>query len=305
MLNLIKEFILSKRILFFHKWYLSVVFIALIFSPLLMNAKDSLVKITILYTNDVHSRVEAFPANDNKYPGMGGFARRAAIIKKIRAEEKNVLLFDAGDIFQGTPYFNKFYGEVELRLMSEIGYNAATIGNHEFDNGLVKLSNALKFANFPFINSNYDFSNTPMKDKVLPYKVFEVEGVKVGVFGLGVELAGLVSPDMYGKTIYRDAAEVAAQTAYLLKKNLKCDLIVCLSHLGLKYENDKISDMSLARQSKYIDVIIGGHSHTPIDKPYRIRNSDNKEIIICQVGSSGVKIGRLDFYFGKKTKFKG
>ena len=290
--------------LFIRGFITSAVLVALVVNPLFIYAKKNLVKLTILYTNDVHSRVEAFPTNDNKYPGMGGFARRAAIIKKIRTEEKNVLLFDAGDIFQGTPYFNKYYGEVELRLMSEMGYNAATIGNHEFDNGLEKLSSALKFANFPFINSNYDFSNTPMKDKVLPYKVFDVDGIKVGVFGLGVELAGLVSPDMYGKTIYSGAAEVAAQTSFLLKNNLKCDFIICLSHLGLKYENDKISDISLAKQSKNIDVIIGGHSHTPIDKPYRTQNSDNKDIVICPVGSRGVKLVRPGSYFERKSELK-
>ena len=276
----------------------------MISSPLISFAKKSVVKLTILHTNDVHSRIEAFAANDNKNPGMGGFARRAALIKKIKKEEKNVLLFDAGDIFQGTPYFNKYGGELELRLMSEMGYDAATIGNHEFDNGLEKLSKVLKYASFPFICSNYDFSNTPMNGKTIPYKVFTIDDIKVGVMGLGIELKGLVSTDLYGKTVYEDAAVAAARTAYLLKKVIKCDLIICLSHLGLKYENDKISDMSLAKQSKYIDVIIGGHTHTPIDKPYRFRNSDNKEVIICQVGSNGVKLGRLDFYFERKSKLK-
>jgi len=273
-------------------------------SPLFSYARKNLVKITILHTNDTHSRIEAFPMTDAKYPGMGGFARRAALIKKIRAEEKNVLLFDAGDIFQGTPYFNKYAGELELKLMSEMGYDAATIGNHEFDNGLQKLSEVLSFASFPFICCNYNFKNTPMAGKTIPYKVFDVDDVRIGVLGLGIELAGLVSSPMYGNTVYTDAAEAAAQVTYLLKNNLKCDLIICLSHLGLKYENDKISDMKLAKQSKNIDVIIGGHSHTFIDKPYRFKNSDNKEVIICQVGYNGLKLGRLDFYFERKTKLK-
>ena len=304
MLNLIKEFTLNK-IRFFAKYiFICTLLIAFINSPLNSFAKKHLVKITILHTNDTHSHIDAFSASDAKFPGMGGFARRAALIKKIRYEEKNVLLFDAGDIFQGTPYFNKYGGALELKLMSEMGYNASAIGNHEFDHGLEKLSEVFKNANFPFLCSNYDFSNTPMKGKTLPYKVFVIEGVKVGVFGLGVELKGLVTPDLYGNTVYEDAAVAAARVVHTLKKDLKCDLIICLSHLGLRYENDKISDMSLAKQSKYIDVIIGGHSHTQIDKPYRVRNSDNKEVIICQVGSSGIKLGRLDFYFEKKSRIK-
>ncbi len=272
--------------------------------PLFSYAKQNLIKITVLHTNDVHSRIEPFPITDPKYPGMGGFARRAAIIKRIRQEEKNVLLFDAGDIFQGTPYFNKYLGELELKLMSEMGYDAATIGNHEFDNGLQKLSEILRFSAFPFICCNYNFNNTPMAGKTIPYKVYNVDDIKIGVLGLGIELAGLVSAPMYGNTVYIDAAEAAAQHAYLLKKDFKCDLVICLSHLGLKYENEKISDMKLAKQSKNIDVIIGGHSHTFIDKPYRFRNSDNKEVIICQVGYNGLKLGRLDFYFERKSKLK-
>ncbi len=300
---MIKEFILNSRRFLIKSILTGVILLGLINSPVISFAKKHIVKITILHTNDVHSRIEALPASD-KNAFMGGCARRAALIKKIRSEEKNVLLFDAGDMFQGTPFFNKYDGELELKLMSEMGYNAGTIGNHEFDHGLERLSKVLKYASFPLLCSNYNFSNTPMKGKTLPYKVFTVEGVKVGVFGLGVELKGLVTSDMYGKTEYEDAAVAAARTAHTLKKELGCDFIICLSHLGLKYENDKISDMSLAKQSKYIDVIIGGHSHTLLDKPTKVRNSDNKEVIICQVGSAGARLGRLDFYFEKKTKLK-
>lgn len=304
MLNSITEYTLNNRREFLKQMFTAGALVGLAHSPILSYARKNLLHLTILHTNDTHSRIEPFPANDSKNPGVGGFARRAAIIKKIRNEEPHVLLFDSGDIFQGTPYFNKYDGELEFKLMSQMRYNASTIGNHEFDNGLEKLAEVMKNAEFPFISSNYDFSNTPLKDKTIPYKIFEIENLKIGVMGLGVELKGLVSPALYGNTIYKDPAETAAALAYKLKKELNCDLIICLSHLGLKYENDQISDMKLAKQSKYIDVILGGHSHTLIEKPYRLRNSDDKEIIICQEGANGVRLGKLDFYFERKTKLK-
>jgi len=274
-------------------------------SPLKSLASKEYVKLSILHTNDTHSHIDPFPSNDMKYPGMGGFARRAAIIKNIRSTEKNVLLFDAGDIFQGTPYFNIYGGELEFKLMSQIEYDAATIGNHEFDNGVEGISNKLKFATFPFINSNYDFSKTVLNGKILPYKIFYKEDVKVGVFGLGVELDGLVDKTKYEETIYLDPIVKAAEMANLLKKNLNCDIVICLSHMGLSYKDEKIpSDVKLAKQSKYIDLIIGGHTHTFIDKPYKYYNSDNKEIFICQVGWAGLKLGRLDFFIEKKSRKK-
>jgi len=273
--------------------------------PLISYAKKQYTKITILHTNDMHSHIDPFPANDPKFPGMGGFAKRAEIIKDIRKIENNVMLFDAGDIFQGTPYFNIYGGELELKLMSQIGYDAATFGNHEFDNGLVGIASKLQFATFPFICSNYDFSKTILNGKTVPYKIFEKDDIKIGVFGLGVELAGLVDKKMYGETKYINPIEKAAELAHLLKKDLNCDLVICLSHLGYTAKDDnKVSDLVLAKQSKNIDLIIGGHSHTFINKPYKLYNSDYKDIYICQVGWGGVKLGRLDFYFDKKTKKK-
>ncbi len=268
-------------------------------------AKKEYEKLTILHTNDTHSHIDPFPATDPKYAGMGGFARRAAMIKEIRSVEKNVLLLDAGDIFQGTPYFNMFNGEIELKLMSQIGYDAATIGNHEFDNGLDGIVSAMKFANFPFISSNYDFSKTVLADKTLNYKIFFRNEIKIGVFGLGVAIDGLVSTANYGDTIYLDPYAKAAEMAHLLKKDLHCDLVICLSHMGFSYKDDKTpSDVLLAKQSKNIDLIIGGHTHTFINKPYKFSNSDKKDIYICQVGWAGLKLGRLDFYFDKKTNKK-
>lgn len=263
------------------------------------------VKLTILHTNDTHSHIDPFPANDPKYPGMGGFAKRAALIKDIRNLEKNVLLFDAGDIFQGTPYFNMYGGELEFKLMSQIEYDAATIGNHEFDNGLDGIATKLQYATFPFINSNYDFSKTVLNGKILPYKIFYKNDIKVGVFGLGVELEGLVGAAQYGETVYLDPYVKAAEIAHKLKKDEECDLIICLSHLGYSSKDENgASDVNLAKQSKNIDIIIGGHSHTFIDKPYKFFNSDNKEIYICQVGWAGVKLGRIDYFFEKKSKKK-
>jgi 5'-nucleotidase len=263
------------------------------------------VKLTILHTNDTHSHIDPFPANDPKFPGMGGFAKRAALIKDIRNIEKNVLLFDAGDIFQGTPYFNMYGGELEFKLMSQIEYDAATIGNHEFDNGLDGIATKLQYATFPFINCNYDFSKTVLEGKILPYKIFYKNDIKIGVFGLGVKLEGLVGTANYGNTVYLDPYEKAAAIAHTLKNDEKCDLIICLSHMGYSSKDEKdASDVNLAKQSKNIDLIIGGHSHTFIDKPYKFFNSDNKEIYICQVGWAGVKLGRLDFYFEKKSKKK-
>lgn len=270
-------------------------------TPYLYAAKNQ-TKITVLHTNDVHSRLEPFPENDARYPGMGGVAVRAAIIKDIRAKEENVLLFDSGDIFQGTPYFNFFAGEPEMKLMSMMGYDASAIGNHDFDNGVDGLYGQLKHASFPLICANYDFSGTAMEGKTIPYKVFEKAGIRIGVFGLGIELKGLVPEKLYGKTIYQDPVISSAQTAYHLRHKEKCNLIVCLSHLGFKYQDSKISDVILAKQSLNIDAILGGHTHTFIDEPYTYFNRDNKPVLVAQAGWAGLRLGRIDFFFEQKSK---
>lgn len=262
--------------------------------------KKGLTKITLLHTNDLHSQIESFSSDHHRFPGRGGFAQRATLIRKIRETEKNVLLFDAGDIYQGTPYFNYFKGELEFKLMSDIGYDAATIGNHEFDNGLEGLEKNLKFAKFPFISSNYDFSKTILKDKIEEYKIFEIENTKIGVFGLGVNLNGLVSPNLYGETKYIDPIEKAAEITFLLKNQKKCDLIICLSHMGYSYNDNKPSDVKLAKESINIDVIIGGHTHTTLEKAIIMRNRIGKDVIIGQTGYAGVNLGRIDIYLQKK-----
>ena len=272
--------------------------------PLELLANYEIEKLTILHTNDFHSHIDPFPDNDPKYAGLGGVARRSALIKRIRDEEKNVLLLDAGDIFQGTPYFNLYGGEVELKLMSDMGYDASAIGNHDFDNGMDGLLKQLPNANFPFLCSNYDFTDTPLHHKTQPTKIFEKGGLKIGVFGLGIELQGLVDKKHYGNTIYQDPVAKAAAMGQLLKEEKKCDLVICLSHLGYSYKEDKISDVILAKQSRNIDLIIGGHTHTFLDEPVRLKNRDNKEILVAQVGWAGIKLGRIDYYFEKKSKKK-
>lgn len=257
-------------------------------------------KITILHTNDVHSHIEPFPENDPKHPNLGGAARRAAIINNIRNTEKNVLLLDAGDIFQGTPYFNKYLGELDFKLMSLMQYDAATIGNHDFDNGIDGLKNMLPHTSFPFINCNYDFSNTILFNDVLKHKIFIKENVKIGVFGLGVELEGLVSKNLYKETTYLNPIEIAQQTASYLKNEEHCDLIICLSHLGYSYKSNKVSDLILAEQTDNIDIIIGGHTHTFLDKPTEATNLSKKKVLINQVGWAGINLGRIDFYVTTK-----
>ena len=266
--------------------------------------KSEKVKIVILHTNDVHSHLEPFPANDPKYAGLGGVERRAALIKQIRATEKNVVLLDAGDIFQGTPYFNMYGGEVEMKLMSAMGYDASAIGNHDFDGGLENLAKQLTHATFPLLCANYDFTGTPMEGKTVPYKIFEKEGVKVGVFGLGIEMAGLIDSRMYGKTVYLDPIVKSAEMVKELRDNQKCDVVVCLSHLGFKYENDKVSDMVLAKKSRGIDVIIGGHTHTFLDKATIVKNREDQDVAVAQVGWAGIRLGKIEITTDKKSKEK-
>ena len=269
-------------------------------------ASGRLQKLTILHTNDVHSRIEPFPMDGGRNQGLGGTARRSALIKKIRAEQENVLLLDAGDIFQGTPYFNKFGGELELKLMSDMRYDATTLGNHDFDNGVEGFYKQLPNANFPVLISNYDLKNTALSESTKPYKIFKKAGLKIGVFGLGIELKGLVDPKNYGETKYLDPIVKANEIASLLKNDYKCDLVICLSHLGYSYRGNTASDKLLAANTRNIDLIIGGHTHTFMDVPEDVKNLDENITTINQVGFAGINLGRIDYYFepfkAKKVK---
>ena len=256
-------------------------------------------KITILHTNDVHSHIDPFGSEDENNANKGGVARRASLIEAIRHENPNTLLLDAGDIFQGTPYFNYYGGELEFKLMSKLKYDAATIGNHDFDNGIDGLYAQLPHAEFQFITSNYDFSNTILDTHTKPYQVFKKDGIKIGVFGLGIELDGLVTPSMFKETKYLDPIEISQDMARILKTEKGCDLVICLSHLGYYYKNNpnKISDLTLAKATKDIDLIIGGHTHTFLPKPTIVKNIDDKNMLVNQVGCYGINLGRIDFYF--------
>tara|TARA_Y100000746_G_scaffold161874_1_gene139330 strand:- start:101 stop:1012 length:912 start_codon:yes stop_codon:yes gene_type:complete len=284
---------MTNRRSFIKNTSLGVVGLTFLTKPIF--ADNEIKKITILHTNDMHSRIEPF--SSGIYKGFGGMAQRSSIIKEIRKKEKNVLLFDGGDIFQGTPYFNYFGGELEFKLMSKMKYDAAVLGNHDFDNGIDGLKKQLQHANFPFLISNYDFKNTILKDQFNPYKIFIKDNIKVGVFGVGIELKGLVPKELYKETVYLDPIENSKFYANKLKKELGCDLVICLSHLGLQYENNKISDLTLAKKSKFIDLIIGGHTHTFLKKPKIVTNAINKKVIINQVGWGGINIGKIDFIF--------
>ena len=260
-------------------------------------------KITILHTNDVHSHIDPFPSNDPLNPNGGGVIARAKIINKFRKENPNTLMFDAGDIFQGTPYFNFFGGEIELKLMSKLGYNASTLGNHEFDNGIKKLSESLKYANFSFINSNYNLKNTPLENKVKKYEIYNIDEIKVGVFGLGIALNGLVEKNLYNGLEYLDPIEITNDITYELKKDHKCDIVICLSHLGFKYDQrkEKMCDLILAKKTKNIDLIIGGHTHTFMKKPVEVTNLVGEKVLINQVGCFGINIGKIDFYLSNEN----
>jgi 5'-nucleotidase len=251
-------------------------------------------RLVILHTNDTHSTIEPFPSKHSKFPNMGGVSKRHTILQKIRSEEEHVLLLDAGDIFQGTPYFNTFNGELEMKLMSLLQYDAATMGNHDFDIGLEGFLNAQQFADFPFLCANYDFSETILSGKTKAYHIFHKAGIKIGVFGIGVALKGLVPMDKYGNTRYLDPISTANKIASELKSK-SCDLVICLSHLGFEYENKNInSDRKLAAETQNIDIILGGHTHTFFEKPLVLKNSKNKDVLVNQVGWGGVYLGRID-----------
>jgi len=262
------------------------------------NASVKSKKITILHTNDVHSHIDAFGPNDARNANRGGVARRATLIESIRNENPNTLLLDAGDIFQGTPYFNYYGGELEFKLMSKLKYDAATIGNHDFDNGIEGLFAQLPHANFQFLSANYNFKNTVMDTHVKPYQVFEKQGIKIGVFGIGIKLEGLVDKKMYKETDYLDPIEIATDMSRILKDEEHCHLIICLSHLGYYYKNntEKICDLTLAKLTKNIDLIIGGHTHTFLPKPTVAKNSEGKNVLVNQVGCYGINLGKIDFY---------
>ncbi len=265
-------------------------------------AAEDLIRLSVIHTNDIHCHIDPFPVNHPTFAGKGGLARLSGFVQQIRSEADNTLLLDAGDMFQGTPYFNYYKGELIFNVMSAMGYDAGTIGNHEFDNGLEGLKQALDYARFPIVSSNYDFSQTILYNRFPPYAIFRKNGIKVGIYGLGVKLEGLVNKKNYDGLIYLDPVKTALEKESFLKNEKKCDLVICLSHLGFSYQSEQISDTRIARETHCTDLIIGGHTHTFMEKPVEMKNALGKRIIINQVGWGGMMAGRIDFIFNATKK---
>lgn len=297
-------FIMSNRRTFLKQSILGGGALSLGLIPNELFASGELVRLTVMHTNDMHCHLDPFPADHAEYPGKGGLVRIASRVNQCRKENPNLLLLDAGDMFQGTPYFNYFKGNLIVKVMSKMGYDAGTIGNHEFDNGMGDILSAIKDANFPLISSNYDFTDTILCGLVKTELILEKGGIKVGIYGLGIELNGLVGTLNYGKTRYIDPLSTALQMESVLKNDHKCDLVICLSHLGLSYENSKISDKTLAPQTKYTDLIVGGHTHSFLDKPLILKNADGKPILVNQAGWAALETGKIEFLFDRVSKRK-
>lgn len=260
-----------------------------------------LIHLTVLHTNDMHSRIESFPADHKKYPDQGGMLSMGRMVNKLREEIGELLLLDAGDIFQGTPYFNEFGGELEFKMMSQLRYDCSTMGNHDFDNGLEGFDRMLKYADFPFVTSNYDFSDTLLNGKTLPYQIIYKKGLKIGIFGVGVDFEGLVSKKNCEEARYLDPIAVANEKAAFLKMEEKCNLVICLSHLGYSYKNTKVCDQDLAKQTENINLIVGGHTHTFLPQAETYLNKSGKKVLVNQAGWSALSLGRVDFVLSKKT----
>lgn len=262
-------------------------------------AAEKKIKLVILHTNDTHSQVEPTEKSNLKTADMGGYARRMGVIEKIRSEEKNVLLFDAGDFSQGTPYFNFFNGRVEIDALNRMQYDAGTLGNHEFDNGIDTLAVILKNARFPLISSNYEVDNTPIKNQIQPYLILKKFGLKIGIMALNVDPKSLIIESNYRGLVYRDPIEKAQELSAFLKNKKKCDLVICLSHLGSDSTSVDVNDFTVAHQTKHIDIILGGHSHSLLEN-VKTNNANGKKVIISQMGKSGLYLGRIDLELKKK-----
>jgi 5'-nucleotidase len=276
--------------------------------PLLNPARGETL-ITILHTNDTHSQIDPIPDNDKQYAGKGGVARRATLVKRVRAENPNTLMVDAGDVFQGTPYFNFYKGEVEYKSMSLIGYDVVTLGNHDFDNGVEALAAAMKFANFEFVSTNYDVRGTVLESRVKPYAIRTFGDVRVGLFGLGISPDNLITPENFKGVKYMEPVQMARGVVRLLREREKCQLVIGMSHLGY-YPNAKageVGDSQVVAQVNGIDFIASGHTHTFMKNPVLAKQPSGNDTVIFQVGKSGINVGRIDFTMrdGKVTASAG
>ncbi len=260
---------------------------------------DEATRLVILHTNDTHSRIDPFPQDGSRYAGLGGVARRATLVEQVRRQEPHVLLLDSGDIFQGTPYFNLFHGEVEFKTMTALRYDAATIGNHDFDNGVDGLARVMPLAGFEMVSANYEVAGTPLAPFVQPYTIRDFGRFRVGIFGLGISFEHLVLPELHEGVTYHDPVEVARATVAELERK-GCNLIVCLSHLGYRYrEEHRISDVKLASLVPGVHLILGGHTHTFMQQADVIQHRNAPPTYIHQVGWAGIWLGRVDVTFDR------
>ena len=256
-------------------------------------AQDGEVELRIVHTNDTHSCVMPVNPNssDTALADKGGFVRRAALVRDLRAEDPDLLLFDSGDFSQGSAYYNLYKGDVEVKLMNEMRYDAATIGNHELDFGLDNMARIFREATFPIVCANYHFEGTVLEGLVRPYVILERKGVKVGVFGLGTQLEGMVASENYKGVTYEDPVTAANRVADELKNKEHCDLVVCLSHLG--WDIDGLDDTELVPATRYIDIVLGGHSHTYFEHPEVLKDADGEDVYCNQMGKHGRYVGML------------
>ncbi len=274
---------------------------ALAFAPLAGHASGGPTPmVTLLHTNDTHSRL--VPFENGKLAGQGGIARRASLIRQIRREQPHTLVLDAGDIFQGTPYYNVFGGRAEFETMTAAGYDLATLGNHDFDRGVDGLLEALPAAGFTFVNSNFDIDVPVLRDAVKPYAIREVAGRRIGFFGLGVKFELLVAAAFHKGVRYREPVAVARQMVERLRRGLACDAVILISHLGYFGFESEPGDIDLATAVPGIDVIVGGHTHTFLDVAHVVTQKDGTQTSIVQVGSSGTHLGRVDLHFGPQSR---
>lgn len=256
-------------------------------------------RLVILHTNDTHSCI--FPLNphlaDTMLAGRGGFIRRAEMVRRERSKHPDMLLFDSGDFSQGSPYYTLYKGDVEVGLMNLMRYDAATIGNHEFDFGVENMARLFKKADFPIVCANYDFTGTALEGVVKPYVVLKRGGLRIGVFGLSPQLDGLVMAKTCAGVKYNDPVKAANDLAKLLKEREKCDIVVCLSHLG--WDIIGVDDTELMRQTRNIDIVLGGHSHSYFNALEYVENLDGREIPNDQNGKHGIYVGKITVDFSR------
>ncbi len=252
-------------------------------------------KLFVVHTSDTHSCIEPISPNfgDSAQADKGGFLRRAALLNQLRREyPRNLLLFDCGDFSQGSVYYNLFKGEVEVKLMNYMQYDACTIGNHEFDFGLENMARLFRMARFPVVCCNYDFAGTPVEGLVKPYVIIERAGVRVGVIGVAPELDGLVAKHNYGATRYIRPAKAAQPIVDMLREKEGCDLIVCLSHLGFPDGPDR--DPSFIAETSGIDIVLGGHSHTYFEHPRYLKNREGHDVLVEHMGKNARWVGTIE-----------